>query len=305
MSGPASSCFFTVVTATYNRATTLDRVYGSLCAQTMREFEWLVVDDGSADDTGRRVEQWAREAQFSVRYLWQENQGKHVAFNRAVREAHGELIVVLDSDDACVPQALARFRDHWETIPPADRPSFAGVAALCIDQHGHRIGDPFPQDVLDSNALELRYRYKVRGEKWGCNRTDVLRRFPFPERPRRTYVPESIVWNRIAREYRTRYVNEELRVYWLEGPSLVHGQVPARNAPGGRIEHKAVLDSELEWFRFAPLQFVRSALHYARYSFHIGIGLRAQWNGLSRVPARILWLLALLPAFVIYRLDPR
>lgn len=294
---------FTVFTATYNRVHTLLRVYDSLAAQTYRDFEWLVVDDGSTDDTARLIERWQQEAAFPIRYLRQANQGKHVATNRGVAEAEGELFLVLDSDDACVPQALERFARHWDAVP--DRARFSAVTALCMDQHGRLVGDTFPSDVLDSDPLELRYRYKVRGEKWGFQCTDILRRFPFPEDITRTYVPEDIVWNQIAREYRTRYVNERLRVYWVDEPSMVHGQRAGKNAAGGQLQHLNALNTELAWFRFAPMQFLRSALHYSRFSFHLGDDLGKQARRLGSPPARMLWALMLPFGWLVYLRDSK
>lgn len=184
---------FTVFTPTYNRAHTLSRVHDSLRAQTFREFEWLIVDDGSTDGTGELVQKWSAEADYPIRYIWQENRGKHIAFNRAAAEARGELFLVLDSDDACVPEALERFHRHWRSIPLQERPRFSALTALCVDRHGNLIGTAFPQDVLDSDSIGIRYRHKLKGEKWGFHRTEVMRRFPFPEGIERTYVLEGIV----------------------------------------------------------------------------------------------------------------
>src|SRR5438874_2378327 len=94
---------FTVLTPTYNRANTLPRVYDSLRAQSFRDFEWLVLDDGSSDGTKSLIEDWQATSDFPIRYIYQENQGKPAAFNRGVQEASGELLLTLDSDDACVP----------------------------------------------------------------------------------------------------------------------------------------------------------------------------------------------------------
>lgn len=294
---------FTVFTPTHDRAHTLPRVHAALRAQTFRDFEWLIVDDGSTDGTAALVRGWAAASPFPIRHVWQPHRGKHVAFNRAVAEARGELFLVLDSDDACVPEALARFMHHWLAIPAAERERFSAVTALCVDQHGALVGTPFPRDVLDSDPLELRYRHRVRGEKWGFQRTDVLRRFPFPAPAERTYLPEGLLWNRIGRHYRTRFVNERLRIYWIEGASLVHGAAPARNALGGHLQHRAVLDEERDYFRAAPLAFLRSAVHYARFSFHLGLGLRAQAGRLASGPARALWGLALPLGWLVYRRD--
>ena len=104
MSAASARYTFTVFTPTCNRCATLPRVYASLAAQTFRDFEWLIVDDGSTDCTAALVDKWTAQADFPIRYLRQENRGKHIASNRAVREARGELFLVLDSDDACVPQ---------------------------------------------------------------------------------------------------------------------------------------------------------------------------------------------------------
>ena len=296
---------FTVFTPTYNRADTLPRVYESLKAQTFADFEWLVVDDGSTDQTRALVEGWQREAGFPIRYFHQENRGKHAAFNRAVREAKGELLLNLDSDDRCVPNALERLKCHWDSIPGQQRPAFSAVTANCVDQEGKLVGTPFPKDVLDSDPLEMRYRYRVRGEKWGFQRTDVLRQYPFPEALTRQYVPEDVVWTEIARKYKTRFVNEALRIYHSDQPSMVHGQEPGKNAEGGRLQHLTVLNRQIGYFRYAPLEFCRSAVHYARFSFHARRGVGRQWADLGPWLARLLWAVFLPVGWAVYFRDKR
>jgi glycosyltransferase involved in cell wall biosynthesis len=295
---------FTIFTPTYNRAHTLHRVWDSLRVQTRRDFEWLIVDDGSTDDTLSLVEQWRREADFPIQYLPQSHQGKHAAFNRAVAQAQGEYFINLDSDDACLPQTLERFAMHWQSIPAAGRERFSAVVALCVDQHGNPVGDRFPREPLDTDYLELCYRYRIRGEKWGCHRTAVLREFPFPITGGPVYIPERVVWSRIARKYRERCVNEILRVYWVDEPSLVHGRSPAHAAPGGVLEHLDALNEEAgDFFLAAPLEFLRSATHYARFSFHQGFPVGAQGARLRGWLPRLLWG-AMLPAgWLVYRRD--
>lgn len=113
---------FTVFTPTYNRAHTLGRLYLSLKEQTLLDFEWIVVDDGSSDDTCSLVESWKSESSsFPIRYFYQANRGKHVATNYAVREAFGFFFIILDSDDTCVPEALERFAYHWQAIDESNR----------------------------------------------------------------------------------------------------------------------------------------------------------------------------------------
>jgi glycosyltransferase involved in cell wall biosynthesis len=291
---------FTVFTPTYNRAHTLSRVYQSLRVQTLRDFEWLVIDDGSRDDTRQLLGAWQAEADFPIRYLRQENQGKHVALNRGVEQARGEFFLNLDSDDGCVPQALERFKYHWDEIPNGERPKFSAVTALCMDQHGRLVGSRFPQDVTDSDSLEIRYKFKVKGEKWGFHRTSVLRNFPFPAGE--GYIPEGIVWAAIARQFKTRFVNEPLRIYWVDwvdeagcSDQITRPGRPAQNAFGGALWHQSILNSQIDWLSYAPEEFLRSALHFSRFSFHLGVGVRRQAASLTNFRARALWAL-MLPA---------
>ncbi|TKB69499.1 MAG: glycosyltransferase family 2 protein [Nitrospira sp.] len=207
---------FTVFTPTYNRGHTLKRVYESLKNQTCKNFEWLIIDDGSTDNTRGQVDEWCRQGQVTIRYEFQPNQGKHSAHNYALDLARGKFFLPLDSDDSCVPQALERFKCHWDTIPTEVRSEFSGVCALCVDQHGRLVGDRFPHDVFDSNSLEVTFRFRIKGEKWGFHRTDILKHFRFPAMANASFIPESFVWFAIARHYKERYVNEALRIYWSQ-----------------------------------------------------------------------------------------
>ena len=148
---------FTVFTPTYNRARTIERVYRSLAAQAFRGFEWVVVDDGSTDGTRELVEAWKAEASFPIRYEWQENRGKHIASNKGIALARGELFITADSDDEFPPTALETFKRVWESIPEAERPGFAGAAGLCVDQRGRLVGDRFPRSPprLDPPRAEV------------------------------------------------------------------------------------------------------------------------------------------------------
>ncbi len=169
---------FTIFTPTYNRSHTIHRVYDSLCAQTLRDFEWLVIDDGSTDDTSELIAKWISVADFPIRYIRQQHSGKHIAHNLAIREARGQLFGVLDSDDALLPDSLEKLAMAWNSIPISERPYFSGVCGLCCDRHGTVIGEQYPASPFDANLREVFYVRRIRGEKWGVTRTDVLRQYP-------------------------------------------------------------------------------------------------------------------------------
>jgi glycosyltransferase involved in cell wall biosynthesis len=288
---------FTVFTPTFNRVQTLFRVYESLRKQTFLDFEWLIVDDGSTDNSRKCIESWQKQAYICIRYFWQPHQGKHIAFNYGVREAQGKFFLNLDSDDICVPEALERFKHFWDSIPESKRNQFSAVTVLCKDQNGRLIGKKFPQDIIDSDSLEIFYKYKLKGEKWGFHRTEVLKEFPFPIINSVNFVPESIIWNAIARKFQTRFVNEPLRIYFKKenrgSEQLSRPNKPSAQAAAYLLSHSTVLNGEIDYFLFRPKHFFVSALQYARYSFHTGSGILKQIKGLANSRATALWVVML------------
>ena len=263
---------FSVVTPTYNRAHTLGRVYRSLRDQSFQDFEWVIVDDGSTDATRTLVQGWQQEASFPIRYVWQTNQHKKTAFNNGVRHAQGEWLVAIDSDDELDSNALYHMAGVWEQIPPAQRARYVAITGLCARPDGRVVGDMYPRDVMDVSSLDMTFRYHVRGEKFGCLRTDVLRQFPFPE-DIPGFVPESLVWRAIARAgYLTRFVNQVFRVYHDDGSSLSR---EGRKTESGRhalglwlLAHDTV-EYCLGWFRYQPASFFGAAIRYTRFGLHM------------------------------------
>jgi glycosyltransferase involved in cell wall biosynthesis len=294
---------FTVFTPTYNRANTLDRVYGSLKSQTYRDFEWLIVDDASTDNTHELVEKWQQENLMPIRYIYQEHGHKHIAYGRGVKEANGELFLTFDSDDSCEPQALERFKYHWDQIPEDRKKNFSAVTCLCKDVNGEVVGDLFPFNPTDSDSLEIQYRFKVKGDKWGFHRTDVLRQISYHEEFAGIHIPESIYWHKIARKYKTRFVNEAIYTYWydqVQTSILRNSHHPRTIAVGARIYYLGVLNKEMSWFRFAPFTFWRSALLYVRYSLHLDINIGEQFEKIETRSGRLLWLSAFPGGYLLY-----
>ena len=222
----------TVCTATFNRAHTLHRVFDSLKAQTFQDFEWLVIDDGSSDKTETLIARWQSRTSFSIRYKYQQNQGKHIAINLGATLALGDFFVVADPDDAFLPNALEVFHEAWLDILEVSRNDFVGVTGLCITDDGSIVGDRFPEDILDTTSLEVSYRYQVKGEKWGFHRTDVIRQFPSPSIEGLPFFSESVIWHAIGRRYKTRFINKPLRIYKQDADQLTR-RSPSDTAPAG------------------------------------------------------------------------
>lgn len=201
----------TIFTPTYNRAYTLPALYKSLCHQTYSDFEWLIVDDGSTDTTEELIQSYIAEGKLDIRYIKQSNGGKHRAINRGVAEARGTLFFIVDSDDYLTENAVERVMAHWENIP--DKKMFAGVSGLKIAPNRipvARFGTTY--DILDCSLIDYRYKYQCQGDSAEVYRTDVLREYPFPEIPGEKFVPEALIWVRIARKYCIRYFYEPIYV---------------------------------------------------------------------------------------------
>jgi glycosyltransferase involved in cell wall biosynthesis len=307
---------FTVFTPTYNRRDKVHRVWDSLRAQTCRDFEWVVVDDGSTDGGPHLLRDYARVADFPVRLAVQAHGGKHVAWNRGVEMARGELFVPADSDDAFLPEALERFRTLWLSIPERERASYSGINVLCRDpETGAVVGTPFPRSPMTSQNLDLAYVYRVQGEKWGAVRTAALREVPFPEEEalRGVCVAESYLWFTLARRYKVLCVNEPLRLYYRDAQNSI---VAARTAGGlrGRLNGQAAaryfykswhLDENLDYLSRAPGELAKTLLDVwvtglaARGSVR---GVLEDAAGLSSLALRVLALPAGLAAYGYCRL---
>lgn len=294
---------FTIFTPTYNRAHVLHRVYESLLAQTYRNFEWLIIDDGSTDETTSLVDGWIHSSNtwFPIRYFWQENQHKKAAHNRGVQEARGQLFLTFDSDDRCTPDALERMLFHWEQIPTERRENFSAVTGLCSDESGVIIGDHYPcENWIDSNTLEISYRYRVRGEKWGFQRTDVLREYLFPQEAIKLngLVTEGLIWNRIAEKYQTRFVNEIWRTYYTNGMASGVVQVTSRsqlkrNATGGLFGYQTFLSQYFSYIKYDPITFIKVGSQVTRFYLHCPASDRSQY--LPKGCLQKLWVLGLAP----------
>ncbi len=295
---------FTVFTPTYNRAHTLPRLYESLKKQTFKDFEWVIVDDGSMDNTREIVFGWIGESSFPIRYFYQENSGKHVAVNRGVEAAKGEFFLIVDSDDWLVPDALEKLKRHWDKAPEDVKPYLAGVIGLDQDPSGSIIGTPYPKDELISDIVEIYYNLGVKGDKSGFYRIAVLKQFPFPVFEGEKFLPESTVWNRIAEHYKCLFVNDIVAICDYQPDGLTHrGWVHAMNSPCGM---KSSLLQVLILKRELPLlSMFRRAVSYARFSFHCGMGVFAQSSEIKKkAPHRyFLWFMGWILGYGLYLRD--
>jgi len=288
----------TILTPTFNRAHLLPRLFESLTHQTDFDFEWLVMDDGSTDGTSDLFAgKTFLSAPFPIRYYRQENGGKHRALNAGVKQAKGDFIFIADSDDWLLPQSVAIVGQHASAI--ADDNTFAGVAGLDVFDDERIVGTGLPQDIIDCNAMDIRYRYHVDGDLKEVFKTTVLQEFPFPEIQDEKFCPEQFVWFRIAQKYKLRYFNIPIYVaeYQPNGitASIIRVRMLAPQATcmmyaemlAYKIPFKEKIKAAINFWRFkacAPSRVMITALKGGwRWCYLIGMLLH--WRDKKQVGA--------------------
>lgn len=184
----------TIFTPTYNRAELIVRLYNSICRQGCTDFEWLIVDDGSTDNTDEEVKAWQAKATFPIRYYKQPNGGKYRAFNRALELAEGELFFTVDSDDYLPDNAIATIINKADLLKGDD---IIGLMTLKAYPDGNIIGKPYSEGIAPSTSYHLE-RKGEGGERSIILRTEMARRFPFPDCGNEKFVTESVVYDRYA-----------------------------------------------------------------------------------------------------------
>lgn len=200
----------TLFTPTYNRAYILGQLYRSIQRQTYRDFEWLIIDDGSSDNTEELVVSWINENNdFPIRYFKQENGGKCRAINRALDLAEGELFMGVDSDDYLTRDAIEKIV-MWESMLPANM-SFCGVAGNMGVSETKSINHEYISAFHDGTLLDS---FNYNGERVIAFYTDIYRQYSFPVFPEEKFMTEAIVYNRMAHDgYKMRFYNDIICVY--------------------------------------------------------------------------------------------
>lgn len=219
----------TVFTPAYNRAEYLKRLHESLIGQKNRDFEWLIIDDGSADDTARVVQSFIEQNNMTIRYYHKANGGKHTAYNEALAKAMGDWFLCVDADDYLNEDAIGMIADALSRIP-----DHMGIAAYKKDTEGRRLSGAFPADVRCCKISELSLKYGCSGEVTFIFPAKIARNYPFPVFPGEKFVGESVVYDRIEQECQVLLLPQDITVceYLPDGYSQNFGRLMQHNPSG-------------------------------------------------------------------------
>ena len=209
----------TVFTPTYNRAYCLEKCYRSLIRQNNKDFIWLIIDDGSTDNTKGMANQWIQENKIEIKYHWQENQGMHGAHNTAYKLIETELNVCIDSDDYMADGAVESILSFWRKH---GNENVSGIAALDATIDHQIIGSRFPEKLNSATLFDLYSKYGVTGDKKLVYRTELTKLYPYPIFQNEKYVGLAYKYYMLDKEYKMLLMNEVLcHVEYLpDGSSL-------------------------------------------------------------------------------------
>lgn len=208
----------TVFTPTYNRGYTLHKCYESLKLQTNQEFKWLIIDDGSTDNTKELVQKWIDENNLDITYHYQKNQGMHGAHNTAYELIDTELNVCIDSDDYMPKDAVEKILNYWKDNKSDD---LAGIIGLDAYKSGEIIGTKLPNNLKSETLFDLYQTHKVKGDKKIVYRTDLSRKYPYPLFEGERYVGLAYKYYKIDQTHKLGLLNEVLCIveYMEDGSS--------------------------------------------------------------------------------------
>ncbi|OPX47428.1 glycosyltransferase family 2 protein [Clostridium thermobutyricum] len=235
--------FCTVFTPTYNRGEDLISLYNSLKAQDLKDFEWIVVDDGSEDNTRKIIENLSiKENSFEIKYIWQKNGGKHRAINNGINYSNGKLFFIVDSDDTLESNAISKIKKYVNSLPNVK--DFAGVSGLRKNKDGQIIGNILSKEYIDCTNIE-RAKYNLIGDKAEVYFTEILKKYKFPEFEGENFLTECIVWNKIAADgYKIRWFNEPIYIcdYRDNGLSKTLNNLKLKNPKGYLLNIKSDIE---------------------------------------------------------------
>lgn len=243
----------TVLTPTYNRVGLIERLYHSLINQTNKNFVWLIVDDGSKDGTPEILNKFILENKLNIKVIYQENSGKYVAHNTGVKNCETDLIVCVDSDDVLYPFAVEHTISFWEKYK-----NDADVAGIVSPK---QMGDNsyFSQPPEKSSLMNLYKKHYLVGETMLVFRTEILKKYLFPEVKGEKFMSECVIYNQIDQKYVLAVQNEYLykAEYQNDGITLNISQIHWKNPKTTLIMFRAQAAYQNE--------FLIAAKSYASY----------------------------------------
>lgn len=251
----------TVLTPTYNRGKQLIELFSSLQNQKNQRFKWLIIDDGSNDNTEEIVSEFKSKAKFSIQYMYKQNGGKHTALNLGFQMIDTYYTFIVDSDDFLTSDAIEEIYFANEYVENKD---LCGMAFLRGYNEDTVIGKRFKNSFYVDNDIRVRFRQRITGDKAEVWRTDILKQYKFPVFENEKFQGENYIWWQIATKYDMFYINKIVYITeYLDGGLTKSGKRMRLRNPLGGMEN-----SKIGMSRVLPIYIrIKYAILYNVYSF--------------------------------------
>lgn len=241
----------TIFTPTYNRAYVLDRLYQSLCIQTNKNFEWLIIDDGSTDNTKEKIQNWILEDKILIKYVWQENAGKSAAHNRALEMTKTELFVCVDSDDQLCENAVQIVLEEWDKLKQKNKWEVGGMVAFREKGDGTHITQYQGKSDYKIGKLKEFYDQKIiSGDTMLIFDISKVGSLRFPVFEGEKFVPEAYLYDQFDQISAFMIVPQYIYVceYLEDGYTQNMARLIAKNPKGylAYIEQRVKYDNDIK-----------------------------------------------------------
>lgn len=284
----------TVLTATYNRAELLRGLFDSLLDQKSKEFVWIVVDDGSVDDTKKNIQQMMNEADFQIRYYRKKNGGKHTALNYAYQKIQTPLTFIVDSDDRLTPDAILTIQKTYEKYK--EETDLCGFSFLRGKPDGGYLSSSgVPEEGMKASFVECRINGNIAGDMAEVWYTHCLQEYPFPEFKGEKFLGEDTVWVRMSEKYKLRFFNQVIYISdYLEDGLTNNRRKHNIKSPNGCVARaEAFLDSDAHF-----KAKIKAGLQYQIYG---RFASRSDEDLFHHTNHKWLYVLCFLPGYVLYQ----
>jgi glycosyltransferase involved in cell wall biosynthesis len=261
-----------VITPSYNRANTLKRLYESLKKQTFKNFVWIIMDDGSTDNTKKMVNSFISEGILTIEYYYHKNKHKFITVFDGIEKVNTPYFIVIDSDDTHPKNSFQILYD--EVFQIKNKEEFVSVMGNSVDEQGNLVGTPYPEDGFVGSILEMRYKYKVKGDKTGIFITDSykkqMEKFDYAIYKNKGYIPENVFFSTYDGKLKTKFINKMVRTYLKDDDdlnSVSNTRWTGKNVFGLREGHKSFLNNyNTQLYRY-PMPLIRNIIGFQCYSF--------------------------------------
>lgn len=283
----------TVLTPTYNRGKLLQNLYKSLCVQDCKDFEWLIIDDGSSDNTEEYIKEIIKQTDFLITYYKKENGGKHTALNYAYKYIKTPLTFIVDSDDVLTSDAISTISKVYCTY--RNENDLCGFSFLRGKPNGGYLSTSgVPQDGMKASFVECRINKSIGGDMAEVWFTECLKEYPFPEFKGEKFLGEDIIWIKMAQKYEMRFFNKVIYISDYLNDGLTSNRRRHNiNSPNGCVARaEAFLNSK------SKLKAkIKAMLQYQVYGKFAG---RSNGDLLRNTKKKALYICCFIPAQVLY-----